>query len=170
MDSGVEGGDPDVVFEETCLVLEGEFFVATAYEFPSGDDPCLVEHRRAANADREMRLLHRAAASCHEDHERDEDRRQMPHVRIVAPKRGRVKAAWLAPNPTGIGGDLLKDALARCATAADEIGGRAVVVHTKDHSAVRFCERFGFRSLPENASNLCVLREDLRASIHRSLD
>ena len=76
----------------------------------------------------------------------------------------------MPPNPTGIGGDLLKDALAGCAAAADEIGGRPVVLHTKDHSAVRFYERFGLRSLPENASNLYVLMEDLRASIHRSLN
>jgi GNAT superfamily N-acetyltransferase len=65
----------------------------------------------------------------------------------------------------GLGGDLLRDALARCAAAADGIGGRAVLVHAKDDAAVRFYQRYGFRSLPENPNHLYVLMKDLRASI-----
>jgi GNAT superfamily N-acetyltransferase len=70
---------------------------------------------------------------------------------------------------TGLGGDLLRDALARCAAAADDIGGRAVVVHTKDQPTTEFYERYGFRSLPENPTTLFILMKDLRASIRRSL-
>ena len=69
----------------------------------------------------------------------------------------------------GLGGDLLKDALARCAAAADEIGGRAVVVHAKDDAAARFYHRHGFQLLPENPNHLYILMKDLRASILRSL-
>ncbi len=69
---------------------------------------------------------------------------------------------------TGLGGDLLKDALARCAAAADEIGGRAVLVHAKDERAAAFYERYGFVPLEQNPNHLYVLMKDLRASIRRS--
>jgi len=69
---------------------------------------------------------------------------------------------------TGLGGDLLKDALARCAAAADEIGGRAVLVHAKDTGAAAFYQRYGFVPLEENPNHLYVLMKDLRASIRRS--
>ncbi len=68
----------------------------------------------------------------------------------------------------GLGGDLLKDALARCAAAADDIGGRAVLVHAKDAGAAVFYERYGFVSLEQNPSHLYVLMKDLTASIRRS--
>lgn len=68
----------------------------------------------------------------------------------------------------GLGGDLLRDALARCATAADEIGGRAVVVHAKDDAAAQFYRRYGFQPLPENPRHSYILMKDLRASVRRS--
>lgn len=69
---------------------------------------------------------------------------------------------------TGLGGDLLKDALARCAAAADDIGGRAVLVHAKDDGAAAFYQRHGFVPLEQNPNHLFVLMKDLRASIRRS--
>lgn len=69
---------------------------------------------------------------------------------------------------TGLGGDLLRDALARCAAAADEIGGRAVLVHAKDDGAAAFYQRHGFVPLEQNPNHLYVLMKDLRASIRRS--
>ena len=71
---------------------------------------------------------------------------------------------------TGLGGDLLKDALSRCAAAANDIGGRAVFVHAKDDSAARFYQRYGFQSLPENPNHLYTLIKDLRAAIRGSFD
>jgi ribosomal protein S18 acetylase RimI-like enzyme len=68
---------------------------------------------------------------------------------------------------SGIGAELLRDALARSAAAADEIGGRAVVVHAKDERAIDFYRRFGFESLPDNPNNLYLLMKDLRVSIKR---
>jgi predicted N-acetyltransferase YhbS len=44
----------------------------------------------------------------------------------------------------GIGSLLLMDALARCARAANEIGGVAIVVDTLDRSIVAWYERLGF--------------------------
>lgn len=71
---------------------------------------------------------------------------------------------------TGLGGDLLKDALARCAAAADDIGGRAVFVHAKDDGAAAFYQRYGFVALEQNPNHLYVLMKDLRASIRRSYE
>jgi len=71
---------------------------------------------------------------------------------------------------TGLGGDLLKDALARCAGAVDEIGGRAVLVHAKDAGAAAFYQRHGFVPLEQNPNHLFVLMKDLRASIRRSYE
>ena len=69
---------------------------------------------------------------------------------------------------TGLGGDLLMDALARCAAAADDIGGRAVLVHAKEDGAAAFYQRHGFVPLEQNPNHLFVLMKDLRASIRRS--
>ena len=66
---------------------------------------------------------------------------------------------------TGLGAGLLRDALLRCAGAADQVGGRAVVVHAKDEAADGFYRRFGFVPLAENPQHLCVLMKDLRASV-----
>ncbi len=71
---------------------------------------------------------------------------------------------------TSLGGDLLKDALARCATAADDIGGRAVLVHAKYDRAAAFYQRYGFVPLEQNPNHLFVLMKDLRASIRRSYE
>ncbi|HEC08967.1 MAG TPA: N-acetyltransferase [Acidimicrobiales bacterium] len=69
---------------------------------------------------------------------------------------------------SGLGADLLRDALARCVAAADEIGGRAMLVHAKDDTAASFYAKHGFQPLPENPHHLYILMEDLRASIRRS--
>ncbi len=70
----------------------------------------------------------------------------------------------------GLGGDLLKDALARCAAAASDIGGRAVLVHAKNDEAAAFYRRYGFGPLEENPNHLYILMKDLRASIRRSFE
>ncbi len=44
----------------------------------------------------------------------------------------------------GLGGDLLRDALRRCAAAAESVGARAVVAHAIDGAAVGFYARHGF--------------------------
>jgi len=71
---------------------------------------------------------------------------------------------------SGLGGDLLKDALARCAAAAHDIGGRAVLVHAKDAGSAAFYQRYGFTPLEQNPSHFYGLMKDLRASIRRSYE
>ncbi len=66
---------------------------------------------------------------------------------------------------SGLGGDLLRDALVRCAVAADAIDGRAVVVHAKDGRAAGLYARYGFQPLPGNPHHLYLMMKDLRKSI-----
>lgn len=54
----------------------------------------------------------------------------------------------------GIGGALLKDALARCVAAADAIGGRAVIVRAIDKDAEAYWRSCGFISAKDDSSTL----------------
>ena len=62
----------------------------------------------------------------------------------------------------GLGSALLKDALLRADRASDEIGVRAVLVHSKDDNAKRFYERYDFEQSPADALQLMVLMKDVR--------
>lgn len=63
----------------------------------------------------------------------------------------------------GLGVALLKDALRRSASAADEIGARAVLVHAKDDEAKAFYQHFDFEPSPTDPLHLFLLMKDLRA-------
>lgn len=63
----------------------------------------------------------------------------------------------------GLGAALLKDALKRIASAADEIGARAVLVHAKDDDAKAFYQRYDFEPSPTDLLHLFLLMKDLRA-------
>jgi len=63
----------------------------------------------------------------------------------------------------GLGAALLKDALKRTASAADEIGARAVLVHAKDAEAKAFYRHFDFEPSPSDPLHLFLLMKDLRA-------
>jgi GNAT superfamily N-acetyltransferase len=68
----------------------------------------------------------------------------------------------------GLGAALLKDALLRCAQAADIIGARAVLVHAIDAEARKFYEYFGFEECPANDLHLMLLMKDLRSYLART--
>ena len=68
----------------------------------------------------------------------------------------------------GLGSALLRDALIRASSAADEIGVRALLVHAKDDEARRFYERYDFESSPPDEFQLLLLMKDIRR-ILRSL-
>jgi GNAT superfamily N-acetyltransferase len=65
----------------------------------------------------------------------------------------------------GLGKELLRDALARIASAAEVIGVRAVLVHAKDREARRFYERWEFVASPTNELHLMLLKKDLRRAL-----
>ncbi|MCK5494103.1 MAG: GNAT family N-acetyltransferase [Candidatus Omnitrophica bacterium] len=66
---------------------------------------------------------------------------------------------------TGIGKGLLKDALIRIISAADIIGGRAVLVHAKDDNAASFYKKFGFEESPIDRFHLYLLLKDIKISL-----
>ncbi|MFA5160237.1 MAG: GNAT family N-acetyltransferase [Candidatus Omnitrophota bacterium] len=65
----------------------------------------------------------------------------------------------------GLGEGLLKDALVRVLSAAEIIGGRALLVHAKDETAKSFYEHFGFEPSPIDAFHLYLLMKDIRKSL-----
>jgi len=67
----------------------------------------------------------------------------------------------------GLGGGLLLDAIMRSLAAAEEIGGRALVVDAKDQAAKEFYLRqlSDFHELPGDPMRLVLMFKDIRATI-----
>lgn len=66
---------------------------------------------------------------------------------------------------TGLGKDLLRDALLKVVRAADIIGGRALLVHAKDEKAQSFYEHFGFEPSPIDSYHLYLLLKDIKKTL-----
>ena len=88
------------------------------------------------------------------------------------PRAGMVPVALLARlavdsnfQGRGLGKALLKDALIRCADAADVIGVRAVLVHALDAEAKTFYHNFDFEDSPVDDMTLMLMMKDIRAGI-----
>ena len=60
----------------------------------------------------------------------------------------------------GLGRSLLQDALLRCANAAQQVGIRALVVHSHEEAA-GFYEGFGFEPSPTDPLHLVLLMKDI---------
>ncbi|MBI4971267.1 MAG: GNAT family N-acetyltransferase [Candidatus Omnitrophica bacterium] len=65
----------------------------------------------------------------------------------------------------GLGKGLLRDALIRVVSAADIIGGRALLVYAKDENAKAFYEHFSFESSPVDSFHLFLLLKDIRKTL-----
>lgn len=65
----------------------------------------------------------------------------------------------------GIGAGLLRDAVLRTLSAAEEIGVRALLVHAKDEAAKSFYERYDFEPLPGHSLHLVLLLKDARNQV-----
>lgn len=88
-------------------------------------------------------------------------RGQSGHQSVPAILLGRL-AVDLGHQGNQVARSLLQDALLKCATAADSIGARAVIVHAISDDAVSFYERFGFEASPTDPRHLILLMKDLR--------
>lgn len=66
-----------------------------------------------------------------------------------------------------LGAALLKDALLRCAAAADIAGIRALFVHAKDEAATAFYRHFNFQPSPTDPHHLFLLMKDLSRMLGR---
>lgn len=65
----------------------------------------------------------------------------------------------------GVGRSLLRDVMAKCITAAENIGLRAILVHAKDEEARRWYEKYGFEPSPTDPLHLILLMKDTRKTL-----
>ena len=65
----------------------------------------------------------------------------------------------------GLGEQMLREALARSAAAADIIGARALLVHAVNESAKDFYSRYGFEESPTHPLHLMLLMKDIRKTL-----
>lgn len=65
----------------------------------------------------------------------------------------------------GIGAFLLRDAMSRALSVAEQAGMRLLLVHALNDEARAFYEHFGFEPSPSDAMNLQLLIKDIRATI-----
>ena len=71
-----------------------------------------------------------------------------------------------AAQGRGVGRALLRDALVRVASAADEIAARALLIHCQDEAAKAFYRQFGeFEESISDPLHLFLLMSDLRKSL-----
>ena len=68
---------------------------------------------------------------------------------------------------SGLGKNLLRDAILRSVEAADIIGVRAVLVHALNDTARAFSAHFDFESSPTDPLHLLLLIKDARTAIGR---
>ena len=74
-------------------------------------------------------------------------------------------AVDLGEHGTGLGKELLADAVSRALAATDAIGARAILVHAIDDGAAAFYRKFGFEPSPLDSKQLMLLMKDVRATL-----
>ena len=94
----------------------------------------------------------------------DRGRKGMPRHPIPA-----MLLARLAVDNTvqgkGIGAFLLRDAMSRALSVAEQAGMRLLFVHALNDEARAFYERFGFEPSPSDAMNLQLMVKDIRLAL-----
>ncbi|HEY5709501.1 MAG TPA: GNAT family N-acetyltransferase [Solirubrobacterales bacterium] len=94
----------------------------------------------------------------------DRGRKGMPRHPIPA-----MLLARLAVDKTvqgkGIGAFLLRDAMSRALSVAEQAGMRLLLVHALNDQARAFYEHFGFEPSPSDSMNLQLLVKDIRLAL-----
>jgi len=144
-------------------------------------DVWLVKHARAAvgagsartyvvvdsEQDRVVGYHALSVASIEHSEATDRARRGMPRNPIPA-----MLLARLAVDKTvqgkGIGAFLLKDAMSRAVSVAEQAGIRLLLVHAVNDEARSFYEHFGFEPSPSDPANLQLLVKDIRLALDAS--
>ncbi|MBV9023740.1 MAG: GNAT family N-acetyltransferase [Streptomycetaceae bacterium] len=67
----------------------------------------------------------------------------------------------------GLGAGLLRDAMQRALSIADNIGVRALITHAANDTAAKFYERFGFVPSPTDELHMVVMLKDVQAILQR---
>jgi len=105
-----------------------------------------------------------AAASITHEQATTRAARGMPRHPIPAAMLARL-AVDRTIHGRGLGAWLLRDAMLRALSAADEIGVRVLLVHAIDDNARAFYVRHGFEPSPTDELNLQMLLKDVRAAV-----
>lgn len=91
-------------------------------------------------------------------------RKGMPKHPIPAMLLARL-AVDKAAQGKGIGAFLLRDAMSRALSVAEQAGMRLLLVHALNDEARAFYEHFGFEPSPSDAMNLQLLVKDIRLAL-----
>ncbi|HEX8689584.1 MAG TPA: GNAT family N-acetyltransferase [Solirubrobacterales bacterium] len=91
-------------------------------------------------------------------------RKGMPRHPIPAMLLARL-AVDKAAQGKGIGAFLLRDAMGRALSVAEQAGMRLLLVHALNDEARAFYEHFGFEPSPGDAMNLQLLVKDIRLAL-----
>lgn len=91
-------------------------------------------------------------------------RKGMPRHPIPAMLLARL-AVDKAVQGNGIGAFLLRDAMGRALSVAEQAGMRLLLVHALNDEARAFYEHFGFEPSPSDPMNLQLLVEDIRLAL-----
>ncbi len=144
-------------------------------------DIWLVKHARAAvgagsartyvvvdsEQDRVVGYHALSVASIEHSEATDRARKGMPRNPIPA-----LLLARLAVDKTvqgkGIGAFLLKDAMSRAISVAEQAGIRLLLVHAVNDEARSFYEHFDFEASPSDPMNLQLLIKDIRLALDAS--
>ncbi len=91
-------------------------------------------------------------------------RKGMPRHPIPAALLARL-AVDTTVQGRGVGAWLLRDAMLRAVSAADEVGVRVLLVHAINDNARAFYTRYGFEPSPTDELSLQMLLKDVRAAL-----
>lgn len=94
-------------------------------------------------------------------------RKDMPRHPIPAMLPARL-AVDKSVQGRGIGAFLLKDAMSRALSVAEQAGMHLLLVHALNDEARAFNEHFGFEASPTDAMNLQLLVKDMRLALDRA--
>jgi GNAT superfamily N-acetyltransferase len=95
----------------------------------------------------------------------DRAKKGMPRHPIPAGLLARL-AIDQSVQGNGLGAWLLRDAMIRTLSAAEEVGIRVMLVHAIDDAAAAFYAKFGFEPSPTDPLNLQMLIKDIRAAVN----
>ena len=141
-------------------------------------DVWLVKHARAAfgagsartyvviDAIQERVVGYHALSVASIDHDvaTDRARKGMPGHQIPAMLLARL-AVDTSVQGRGIGAFLLRDAMSRALSVAEQAAVRIVLVHALNDEARRFYEHFGFEPSPSDPMNLQIIVKDIRTAL-----
>jgi GNAT superfamily N-acetyltransferase len=141
-------------------------------------DVWLVKHARAAvgagsartyvviDAEQDRVVGYHALSVASIEHGEATDRAQkgMPRNPIPAMLLARLAVDKTAQGK-GVGAFLLRDAMTRAVSVAEQAGVRLLLVHAANEEARSFYEQFGFEASPTDPMNLQLLIKDIRLAL-----